>query len=184
MGSLHQSRNSFCMCSALPLRPFEKRCQLTSDHSLPSKYQCKQLATFFGADTSVRLVPLALAPRFLVHFPFSTVPLIGSPWISWLRITSSDNICFLGNVTILLKSSHFHGLFIWGLYDWLLPSFFHLRLHFCTSNVRLLPNQGTHPSSSDLPLFNSPRSLYLECSSPHFRLNPTLQSSIWKSLPS
>lgn len=55
-----------------PTRSSENRCQLMCDWSLPFEYQCKQLATFFGVDTS-GLVPLVLVPQFLVYFPFPTV---------------------------------------------------------------------------------------------------------------
>lgn len=64
------------------IRPFDTRCQLIRDWSLLSEQQCRQLATFFGVSTSVRLVPRAL--RISDLFPFSQFRLLESQQILWL----------------------------------------------------------------------------------------------------
>lgn len=82
----------------------------------------KELAAWFGVNTSAGLVPLALVPQFLVYFPF---PIVRVPANLMVENQRSYNICSWSHCS-LLKSFHYQN----GLSRWV-P--FNTLQHFNTS---------------------------------------------------
>lgn len=133
MGSFAPGQKLFLYVFQISNKTFDNRCQLISDWCLPFEYQCKQVANFFGANTSVRLVPQSLGPMISGLLSFLLCSTVRVPVNLMVENHKPRQCLLLGHITVLLKSSHFHGLFIWGLYGLSPACIFHLILHFSTS---------------------------------------------------
>lgn len=122
------------MCTKFLIRHFDNRCHHISDWSFPFEYQCKQLNAFLGVNSAVGFVPLALVPWFLVvSFPHCSA---GRVPVNIMVENRSSWQLFFGHVTVLLRSLHFHGLFIWGPFG-LTPAFLSHLVSHCPPSYEL-----------------------------------------------